>query len=306
MHNDIHFAKLVQQQMASYVGFTHDVPFGTPDYEAPPAEDEVVDPATGKSRMYGPDMSPGSEHWPLYAGEKITPFSPNIPNSEWFEQARLALSFIAVNLDLPLIVFMLDASETNFSAWRGAMDQAKIGFMKFQRHLAAKLHKPVVRFQQRRWIRQDRELASAAASLGADFWRNSWGFPRWPYVEPLKDVMADQNEMAANLNSPRRILARKNLRWETVVEESCEDVGQLIKCAMEKARDLNEEFSDVVKENPGERVRWRELAFPRVVSQMQVLDPESTAHARQDQEDNKSSDNGSKGSKTRSAASAST
>ena len=293
MHNDIHFAKLVQQQMASYVGFTHEVPMGTPDYEPPPAEDEVVDPATGKSRMYGPDMSPGSDHWPHYAGERIVPFTANIPNAEWFDQAKLALSFIAVNLDLPLIVFMLDASETNFSGWRGAMDQAKIGFMKFQRLLAAKLHKRVVRFQQRRWILQDRGLASAAASMGADFWRHTWGFPRWPYVEPLKDVQADANEIAAVLNSPRRVVARKNLRWETIAQESVDDTALLVKQALTKAKELNEEFSKVIKDDPGERVRWRDLAYSPLPRQMQIIDPESTAVARESQESPEESESAS-------------
>jgi len=35
------------------------------------------------------------------------------------------LGILAVNLDLPLCVFLLDASETNYSGFRGAIDQAR-------------------------------------------------------------------------------------------------------------------------------------------------------------------------------------
>lgn len=279
MHADIHFAKLVQQQVASFLGFIHEVPMNIQDYEAPEPVGTGIDPATGNTRNYGPDLSPGSEYWPHYAGEKITPFTSNIPNPEWFDQAKLTLTFISINLGLPLILFLLDASETNFSGWRGALEQAKLGFKAFQRHLCAKLHKRVLRFQQRRWIVQDRGFRSAAASMGADFWRNEWGFPRWPYVEPLKDVEADAMEIAAALNSPTRVHERKNQRWEEVSDEICRDTGRHIRCAMQTAQSLNDEFSDYLVDNPGERVRWREIAYPqtRRSAQMQIIDPETTA-----------------------------
>ncbi len=37
------------------------------------------------------------------------------------------LGILAVNLDLPLCVFLLDASETNHSGFRGAIDQGASG-----------------------------------------------------------------------------------------------------------------------------------------------------------------------------------
>jgi len=274
MHADLHFAKLVQAQMVSYVAFIHKVDPTIAGYEAPELEAEIPDPATGTLRPYGPDLSPGAEYWPRNAGEEINGFSPNVPNPEFFNHARMCLTFVAVNLNLPLMLFLLDATETNFSSWRGSLEQAKLGFKEFQRWHSSAFHSPVVRFQQRRWIRQDRELASALASLGEDFWRHSWGYPRWPYVEPLKDVQADMQEIASGMISPRRVAQRKNLKHETIVTESCADVELLIDCAMDTSERLNTKYAGVIERNPGERVRWREVAYPRMASQMNVVDPE--------------------------------
>lgn len=275
MHGDVQYAKLVQQQMASYVAFMHEVPFShNSNYEAP-ATEEVWCPATGQMVRKAPPLAPGAEYWPEYAGERITAFSPNIPNAEFFDHAKLLLTFIALNLGMPLILFLLDASETNFSAWRAAADQAKLHFKEFQRQHAGRLHRPTLRWKIRRWLRQDRGLLRAYQVIGEDLFRHSWQFPGWPYVEPLKDVQADAAEIAANLNSPRRIAARRKLDYDEVIRETCEDRSLLIRCALDKAQELNSH--PYIVANPDEKITWREISHPVMPDglQMQILDKNS-------------------------------
>src|SRR5690606_1028361 len=88
-------------------------------------------------------------------GEKLTGFSPNIPNAEFFEHARLILTFVAINLDMPLQMLLLDATATNFSGWRGAFDQAKIGFRQIQSWLLKRFYAPVYEWKLRQWIAED-------------------------------------------------------------------------------------------------------------------------------------------------------
>ena len=55
----------------------------------------------------------------------------------------MLLGILAVNLDLPLCVFLLDASETNYSGFRGAIDQARQRWREIQSWMMGSFHGPV-------------------------------------------------------------------------------------------------------------------------------------------------------------------
>lgn len=284
MHGDVQFAKLVQQQMASYVAFIHNVPMTVGENYSAPGYEEEYCPATGDLIKKSPDLSPGAEYWSQYPGETIQGFSANIPNQEFFSHAKMLLTFIALNLNMPLILFLLDATETNFSSWRGTVDMAKLQFKEFQRAHAARLHRPVYRWQLRRWLRQDSGLRRVYQVIGEDLFRHSWQFPGWPYVEPLKDVQADAAEIAANLNSPRRIAARRKLDYGEVIRETCEDRAMLIRCALDQAQELNSH--PYIVSNPDEKITWREISHPVMPDglQMQILDKNADSSRERDEE----------------------
>lgn len=270
MHADLQFANLVRSQLASYIGFIHEIPQTASDYDPPEAELQY-DHDTGEFKRKGVDLSPGSSYYPDYPGEKITPFSANLPNPEFFPHAKLLLTFIATALDMPLILFMLDASETNFSSWRGAIDQFKIAAKRFQTNHTAMFHKPVLRFQQRRWMREDGYFRRAYQTLGSDFFAHTWRYPRWQHVQPVEDVKAEVMELGNLLDSPRAIAARHNRDIDRIIRETCEDRAMAILCGMEKAEELN--AHPYIKANPHETVTWREV-MPLPLSdnaQMQLL-----------------------------------
>lgn len=270
MHADLQFANLVRSQIASYIGFIHEIPLSADDYEPPEAELQY-DHQTGEFKRKGVDLSPGSSYYPDYPGEKIAPFSANLPNPEFFPHAKLLLTFIATSLDMPLILFLLDASETNFSSWRGAVDQFKIAAKRFQSFHAAAFHKPVLRFKQRQWLRDDRFLRRSHDVLLEDFFHHTWRYPRWQHVQPVEDVKAEVMELGNLLDSPRAVAARHNRDIEKIIRETCDDRANAILCGLEKAQELNKH--PYIQSNPHETVTWREV-MPLPLSdnaQMQLL-----------------------------------
>ncbi len=262
MHDDVQFAKLVQQKIVSYFAFIHEQPedggLGPPP--APKTEDDPCDtdlpqrdivPAAPGARIFGDP------------GEKITGFSPNVPNPEFFEQSHMLMTFIAVNMDLPLVLLLLDGKETNFSGWRGAMNQAIIRFRRTQRRIAKTLHRHIYRWRIRQIMRQNASIRRAFEVIGRQLFRHTWQFPSYPYVEPLTDVTADLLEVRNTLNSPRRIARRRNLDYRSIARESVEDTAFLMRRAIEEADRINAEF-------PEAEVGWREIAYPPLAEGVQI------------------------------------
>ena len=73
----------------------------------------------------------------------------------------MLLGILAVNLDLPLCVFLLDASETNYSGFRGAIDQARQRWREIQSWMMGSFHGPVYEWKVRQWAVTDSALRKA-------------------------------------------------------------------------------------------------------------------------------------------------
>ena len=115
---------------------------------------------------------------------------------------------------------------------------------------------------------QDPELRGAYDILGNELFKHEVQYPRWPYIQPIEDTQADALEIAHNLNSPRRIAARKGLEYPIVVQETCEDRSALISCALDAAAELNKH--PYIAANPEEKVQWREIAHPSLPDGIQM------------------------------------
>lgn len=252
MFEDINFAKLVQQQIVSCFAIFRQremgIGDGATDLVTGAGSTETM--SDGRSRTLegiAPGMVVTGD-----PGERLEGFSPNIPNAEFFEHMKLILTLIGINLGLPLVLVMKDASETNFSGWRGAVDQARMGFRNNQQALARRFHRPVYHWKVREWALEDRALARRLAEDPENTLRHKWNFPTWPYIEPLKDASADLLRMRNALSSPRRIQAERGRDWEEVAEEIVQDNVYAIRLAKAAATELNAEF-------PDEPVHWREV-----------------------------------------------
>ena len=286
LYEDINFAKLVQQQaVSSFVFLRHRgfFPDGTP---TPPSKGSRNRPAAGGS-VGAPDpeapisalgqgqtkhIGPGTELI-VPSGEKVEGFSPRVPNAEFFMHIKLMLQLIGVNLGLPLNLMLMDGSETNFSGWRGAFDEAKKGFQSNQRALRGRLHKPVYEFKVRQWMAMDPALRMAAQLSGINIFGHEFGLPGWRYIEPLKDAQGDAFQIQNALTSPRRSHSARGQEWMTVSDEIIEDNAAHIIKAKRAAVEINDQIQD------GQPVHWRELANMPIPSglKMDLKDPAELA-----------------------------
>jgi lambda family phage portal protein len=251
MHDDLEFAKLVQAQIVSCFALIHERELDFAGGTSPQTGAQSTNTDDGSSRTIE-NISPGMRVFGA-PGEKIGGFTPSVPNPEFFQHAMLILTFIAVNLNLPLQVMLLDPRQTNFSGWRGAMDQARLGFRSFQKWLVSAYHRRVYLWKLASWVREDGALRKLAGRSDVRLTRHRWNPPSWPYIEPHKDANADAVRLNNRLISPRRVHAERGRDFEEVAAEIVEDNALIVTAAIERAEQINEA-------HPAAKVDWRELA----------------------------------------------
>jgi len=254
MHADIQFAMLVQRQIVSCFGIIRErqAGFNPAMSEPPPLGERETDTLTDGETAHIEGIAPGMilEGMP---GEVLRSLDVNIPNPEFFDHARMILQFIATNLGIPVEVLLLDPRETNFSGWRGAIDQARMGFRELQSWLVSRLHRPTYRWRLRWLIADDPAMRRAAARLGDRFFAHRFNLPAWAYIEPAKDAQADLVRVSNGLISQRRRCSERGYAWEDVSAEIVNDNAAHIERAYEKAAELTKKYPDL-------QLDWRELA----------------------------------------------
>lgn len=270
MFEDINFAKLVQQQVVSCFAVfrkRNAVPNGTPPSKGGErygdARTETTTSGTRLIENIGPGMEITGE-----IGEELQGFSPNTPNAEFFDHVKLMLTLIGVNLGLPLCLVLMDGSETNFSGWRGAVDEARKGFKQQQRNLVNRLHTPLYRWKVHQWMLEDSALRNVSKLSGINIFGHKWNTPRWGYIDPVGDAQGDQLRLQITQTSRRRLHAEHGDEWEQIVDEQVEDSAYAIEKALARADAINAQY-------PKAGIQWFHLIslpMPNGI-QMAVQDP---------------------------------
>lgn len=270
-HDDIQFATLVKQQIGALIAILRE---RGADWQPPRRPSQLGQEALEESYAHNRPIEGLAAGMDVAGepGEKLSMFSSNVPGPQFREHAMMILTFIAINLDLPVCVLLLDPSETNFSGWRGAMDQARQRWRQMQQQLVQSFHTPVYLWKVRQWITQDAALAKAARRSDIQIFNHTWNPPSWPYLEPLKDAAADELQDTKLLNSKRRIQAARGRDWETISSEIIADNATIVKKALEMAKEINAIWPDA-------KLDWRELlrlpTATSVTGSLQYGDPQA-------------------------------
>lgn len=251
-HEDLQFATLLKAKVASFIAifreYDVDAKVQSGRQGGSRTTESLVD---GSSRVV--ERTGLAQQITGDPGEKLTGFAPNVPNQEFFPHMSMILGIVAINLDLPLVVFLLDPSRTNFSSWRGAIDQSRMRFKQRQDWLRRNFHDPVLRWKVREWIASDPALRNLPSTVNP--YGHTWKRPKWAYIEPLKDAQADDLRISRNLESASAVVAESGRDWDEVSSAIVDDRAKLIVKAIERADAINKQFEAIAP-----NVNWRDLA----------------------------------------------
>ena len=243
---DINFAKLVQQQVASCFAIFRQqsenagatLPGGE-GYGATTYQDTI----TGEMRQLE-GIQPGMQITGR-PGEELKGFSPPTPNPEFFEHMRQQLSIIGANLDLSASQVVLDFTQENFVGYRGALHEARKGIARRQKLLKKRLHTPAYKFKVAQWISEGKIRSNRRRKV--DPFRHVWQPPAFEYLEPINDAKGDLIRVQNSLTSRRRLHAERGVDWETIASEQVEDISFGVVKAIEKANEVNDMFPDLME-----------------------------------------------------------
>jgi hypothetical protein len=258
MHNDIQYAKLFQQQAVSSVALFHELPFEAfqqmdPD-ERSIATGMLEASASGERFQWNPRA--GMDYWARFPGEKLTAFSGNVPNPEYFQHVTMILGIIAVNLGIPLAVLMMDPSNTNFSGWRGAVDQARRGWERLQESFGVPWYSDKWTWRIRKLAAEDKQFQAILREGDvnpADVLRDPNHFvfshnvhpPRWKYIQPVEDITARAAELGAGLISPRQDAAAYGRDYYEVIDQTIEDRDYALRKAADAYMAFKSSYPDL-------------------------------------------------------------
>jgi len=255
--DDVMFAWLVREQVTSCITFIEEE---NPDVPADGDDDDRelgdwTQVATADSTLGDEvDMKPGKILRPR-KGKTISGFGPNLPGANSLEHAMLHVAIMAVNLDLPMQVLMLDPTSTNFSGWKGSTNEAEERWREIGQDLSECLHRPTIEWLVERWIIEDGVIAALAQEPGVDPKRHTWNTPRKESIQPVEDATADTMRLNGGQTSHRRFTQeRYGCEWADLYSEIIDDRADGIEAAIERANKLNEHIED-----PAERISWRDL-----------------------------------------------
>lgn len=222
--DDNEFAMILKNQIASCISFVEDISDvemfkllkgqGTDQVNPLPTTFTQTDDAGFQMRTAA--LHPGRVLEPR-PGRKLTMHTPNIPGEGFFDLNLLLIRYLAICLDLPLFVLMLDGSDTNLSSWRGTVDQARATYSKHQRWFASQYHRPRWKHFVRTRLREGdvvlrkfvvrEKLADPRKSA---IYRHQWNPVGWKYIHPVDDAQGDVLLTSNSLDDLDRFARRKH------------------------------------------------------------------------------------------------
>ena len=161
----------------------------------------------------------GGTFFPLYPGDKLTPYVPNRPANTFLPFCESLLRQIGVCLGMPYELVLKDFSKTNYSSARAALLEAWRFFYTRRHWLSTYWAAPVYKL----WLE---EAVSAGLVDAPDFYemapfylRAKWIGPGRGWIDPVKEAQASQMRMDSMISTLELECAEQGLDWNEVLEQ---------------------------------------------------------------------------------------
>ncbi len=163
-------------------------------------------------------IKPGGIHY-LGDDEDIEFSSPDGIGPNYVEWVKSELRAVAKAMGLTYEMLTGDLTGVNYSSIRAGLVEFRRRMERLQYHLMIfKFCHPVAKwFLEAVWMHRLAPLPEYETN--PEIYLPKWQTPRWDWVDPLKDVMADILEVRAGLNSQQNKIAERGLDHETVVKQ---------------------------------------------------------------------------------------
>lgn len=247
---DLDFAMVLKaQNSATITAFIETTDSGTSSPAPLGPENQVTDAAGDVNTVI---TLKGGSVLDLPKGKTFKFATAPVASIEGMQHIRSQVQKVGNVVHMPLILMLLDASETNFSGFRGAVDTARMSWRRMRMNHVQQFYSPVFRWWGSRNFSRMGRVATAAAASGK-FFKHSWKAPAWPSIQPKDDAVTDALSLENRTNSPRGIAAKRGLDFDEVNRQTIEDNASTIELAIEAAKELN-------KLDATADVDWREVA----------------------------------------------
>ena len=169
----------------------------------------------------------GGTVFPLYPGDKMTPFTPSRPSQQYAAFVESILRQIGASIGLPYELVLKDFSKTNYSSARAALNEAWRYFTNRRNWLATYWTAPVYRL----WME---EAVNAGMIEAPGFYENAefylkakWIGPGRGEIDPTKEAEAKQIRMDTFTSTLEEECAERGLDWEEVLEQRKVEVDRM-------------------------------------------------------------------------------
>lgn len=205
----------------------------------PLSGDDIVDlfskdPAAYlKARQEGAVRMQSGSLLALQPGDKLDPFLPQRPSTQFGAFTENIYRIIAVALDMPYELLLKDFSKTTYSSARAAMLEAWRSFSRRRDWLGTMWMDPIYGLFLEELVNDGRIDAPDFYSMRAAYQRCRWIGPGKGWVDPVKEAQAAGIRVTNNLSTLEDECAEQGKNWEEVLEQKAREQDKMRELGLE-------------------------------------------------------------------------
>lgn len=157
----------------------------------------------------------------LPRGWSFRGYDPTVPSADLKNYRDTLIRSAAASLGIDSSTLSGNVADVNFSSLRHATLNARQNYRITQHEAQGFLYRPTLR-RLLEFTEYTGTLKLSAAKSLRQAIATEWRHPAWQWIDPLKDIMAHQGEVALGTNSPQRICAENGVDHNQIIMEIAE------------------------------------------------------------------------------------